>query len=381
MEKDFYGFSFDGIHSSSLNILRVSDGDRYQENLQPEFEDRRTQLPGMDEEYYYGSDYRAKPIPISIAFDSVTEKQFRQIGYLFSTKKICPLILDERPYKMYMAKIDSPIELEYICFDERERYASDKPQDGIRIVSRENDEIQREQIYPYVYTNKVQRIYKGEGTIDFICPYPFARAPYKTLDHYLSTDAALGNAIKVYENVDEWAEASGLLTMESYERNQIDKPVRESTEEPINMNLYNPGDIDSPFLLYIPFVNGVIKGAGSDDKAYFSLSTGGKAMVFEPIAKKKGEDGKEGPDTGIIINTENHLVEGVKFDDSTNRWTLTGNLYNEHLLQGEFPKILHNGPFILDPMGNKYGRLLRINCEIPDEDLNRIKIFYDYLYY
>ena len=381
MEKDFYGFAFDGIHSSSLNIVRVSDGDRYQETLHPEFEDRRTQLPGMDEEYYYGSDYQAKPISISIAYDSVTEKQFRQIGYLFSTKKICPLIFDERPYKMYMAKIDSPIELEYICFDEREKYAAENPSEGIRIISRENNEIQREEIYPYIYTDKKQRIYKGEGTIDFICPRPFARAPYKTLDHYLSTDEKLGNAIKVYENVDEWAEASGILTRASYENNQIDKPVRKTTEEPINMTLYNPGDIDSPFLLYIPFTDNVIRGAGSDDNAYFSLSTGGKAMVFEPIIKKKGKDGEEGPDTGIIINTENHLIEGVKFDDSINKWSLTGNLYNEYLLEGDFPKVLHNGPLILDPMENKYGRALRINSHIPDEDLNRIKIFYDYLYY
>ena len=378
MEKDFYGFAFDGIHSSSLNIVRVSDGDRYQETLHPEFEDRRAQLPGMDEEYYYGSDYQAKSIPISIAYDSVTEKQFRQIGYLFSTKKICPLIFDERPYKMYMAKIDSPIELEYICFDEREKYAAEEPSEGIRIISRENDEIQREEIYPYIYTDKKQRIYKGEGTIEFICPRPFARAPYKTLDHYLSTDAKLGNAIKVYENVDEWAETSGILTRASYENNQIDKPVRRTAEEPINMTLYNPGDIDSPFLLYIPFTDNVIRGAGSGDNAYFSLSTGGKAMVFEPIVKKGGNDG---PDTGIIINTENHLIEGVKFDDSIDKWVLTGNLYNEHLLEGDFPKVLHNGPLILDPMGNKYGRALRINSHIPDEDLKRIKIFYDYLYY
>ena len=31
MEHDFIGFSFDGIHSSKLNILRVSEGDRYEE--------------------------------------------------------------------------------------------------------------------------------------------------------------------------------------------------------------------------------------------------------------------------------------------------------------------------------------------------------------
>lgn len=372
MEKDFYGFSFNGIHSSSLNILRVSDGDRYQETLHPEFEDRRTQLPGMDEEYYYGSDYQAKPIPISIAFDSVTELQFRKINYLFSTKKLCPLIFDERPYKMYMAKINSPVELEYICFDEREKYASEESQDGIRIISREDGEIQREQIYPYIYTENKQRIYKGEGTIEFICPYPFARAPFKILDHYQSTDPVFGNPIKIYENIDEWKHTSGLLTRTSYANNNIDMPIKRGNI--VTMTLYNPGDIDSPFSLYIPFYGNNKTEITGVDNTYFTLSLGARAMVFEKIVK-------QGDDTGIIINTENHLVEGVIFDDSSEKWFTTGNLYNKHLLRGDFPKILHNGPMYLDKLSNKFGQILKINCSIPDGDLQRIKIFYDYLYY
>ena len=54
---DFIGFSLDGKHSSSLGIVRVSDGSRYNENLLPTMADKTTQVGGADETYYFGTDY------------------------------------------------------------------------------------------------------------------------------------------------------------------------------------------------------------------------------------------------------------------------------------------------------------------------------------
>jgi len=34
---DFVGFTFNGIHSSELNVVRVSDSNRYTEDLLPTF--------------------------------------------------------------------------------------------------------------------------------------------------------------------------------------------------------------------------------------------------------------------------------------------------------------------------------------------------------
>jgi len=34
---DFVGFTFDGIHSSELNIIRTSESNRYTEDLVPSF--------------------------------------------------------------------------------------------------------------------------------------------------------------------------------------------------------------------------------------------------------------------------------------------------------------------------------------------------------
>ena len=110
MKGDFIGFSFDGVHSDDLNIVRVADGDGYTENLQPNLEDLTAHVNGMDGDYYFGSDYQNKEISIPIAFDSVTESQLRQLRGLFGRQKIGVLIFDEVPYKKYLAKISAPIE-------------------------------------------------------------------------------------------------------------------------------------------------------------------------------------------------------------------------------------------------------------------------------
>ena len=172
MKGDFMGFSFNGIHSSQLGITRVSDGDRYEEQLFPEINDRNNEIIGNDGELYFGSEFRNKPINIEIAFDSMTELQFRKLRRLFGTKKICELIFDERPYKVYYVKLASPIDLKYVCFDEPLK--QDLPaREGIRVVDRDGDHITRETIYPSTYVVDengrlvTERIYKGEGTIEF----------------------------------------------------------------------------------------------------------------------------------------------------------------------------------------------------------------------
>jgi hypothetical protein len=37
---DYIGFTFNGVHSSSLGIVRVSDGSRFNENLLPTMQDK-----------------------------------------------------------------------------------------------------------------------------------------------------------------------------------------------------------------------------------------------------------------------------------------------------------------------------------------------------
>ena len=144
LKGDFISFSFNKVHSSDLGIIRTSDGSRFNENLLPTIQDKTIQVPGGDGTYFFGSYYTQRPFNISIAFDNLTEDQVRRLSTHFGDKQIHELIFDEKPYKVYMAKINGTPQIKTICFEE----------DG-------------------------KRIYKGEGSLNFICYYPFAKSRFK----------------------------------------------------------------------------------------------------------------------------------------------------------------------------------------------------------
>ena len=148
LKGDFIGFSFNEHRSEELGIVRVSDGSRYNEDLVPTTQDKTVQVPGGDGFYYFGSDYTQRPFNINIAFDELTEKQFRELQQVFGTKELGKLVFDERPYKYYMVKSSKP-QLKYICFGK-----------------------------------EGERTYKGEGTLTFTAYYPFAKSIYKFLNEY-----------------------------------------------------------------------------------------------------------------------------------------------------------------------------------------------------
>ena len=93
-----------------------------------------------------------------IAFDSLTEAEYRRLRQHFGDKGIHELIFDERPYKVYTAKVTGTPQLKTICFDGEDK-------DG-----------------------NPCRIYKGEGTLTFTAYYPFARSRFKYLEDYTSTN-------------------------------------------------------------------------------------------------------------------------------------------------------------------------------------------------
>ena len=153
----FTGFTFNGVHSSDLGITRVSGSNLYSSNILPNFQDISAAVPGGDGTYYWGSNFTQKPFPVSIAFDNVSEIQFRRLKTVLSTKDISDLIFDEEPYKVYSAKIQSAPQLSWICFNDDEG----------------------------------RSIYKGNGTLTFVSYYPFARNRFKTLEEY-NLDNVLG---------------------------------------------------------------------------------------------------------------------------------------------------------------------------------------------
>ena len=354
---DFTGFTFGDWRSSdweqNLEVLRVSGGDRYDEELHPEIKDITAEVPGVNGEYYFGSNYGPKKIDIEIAFDSLTEAQFRELRRVFGTTKIKGLIFDERPYKKYMAKLESPIELSYVCFDEPIKRVSTTPEPGLRVIRGEETIIdeetqeetvvptwERESIYPYVIEEGTQRIYKGEGKIAFVCYFPFAKSVYKVLP----------------EGSTDWAISSGILSAEEYEGFDI------YDSETGIINIYNPGDIETGFRLYISGTqsNGVSLVYTEND-----MEQNNTSLIINSYTLKNG-------DIGILVDTINELIVGISefgYDQNGNAvYKTTGNLYNEYINSGYF--------FHLKPNGRYDGATLQVETDAQD-----VEIFYDYLYF
>ena len=290
---DFIGFTFNGVHSSDMGIIRTRDGSRFNENLLPASTDKTVQIPGGDGTYYFGSNYTQRQIPISIATDELTETQFRQLKQWLGDKQIHPLVFDEAPYKTYMVKTSSIPTLKFICFDN---------------ITKNNGEI------------VVNRVYKGEGSLQFIAYFPFARCTKKYLSEY--TDS----------NKEEWASASGLLTTQG----DYDGTGAE-------INLYNPGDVETDFFAYY---------------ARTSLKRLTKIYINSNILNFDFSNNDNVIDTYIRINSKANLIEGC--DEN---FKPTGTLYNKFITSGDFFKI---------PTGENQLLSVGANC---------VKIEYDYLYY
>ena len=139
--RDFTGFRFGNIHSEDLHLVVVSSSDRYEKNLLPENKDYSIEVPGGNGSYYFGSTFGNREFKVEVAFDNVDEKTWRRISNLFATDKLQDLVFDELPYKTYRAKLKSKPEFKCLCFTDRDTK---------------------------------ERVYKGEGTLNFICYQPFA---------------------------------------------------------------------------------------------------------------------------------------------------------------------------------------------------------------
>lgn len=140
---DFIGFTYNGKHSfNDFGIYRTSEGSRYNDNLVPSMTDKTVDIPGGDGQYYFYTTHKNRQFSIPIAFDGLTEIKYREMRQWLDGKAIHDLIFDEAPYKVYSAKVTGTPSLKTLCFEKEGK-----------------------------------RIYKGEGTIQFTCYYPYAHTP------------------------------------------------------------------------------------------------------------------------------------------------------------------------------------------------------------
>lgn len=371
---DFIGFKFGDTHFKNINVLHVSDGSRYSDNLAPTMQDKTVQVPGGHGTYYFGSYYTQRTFSVQIAYDSLTETDIRTLRQM-TNWGIQKLVFDEQPYKTYMAKMNGTPQLKYICFDKGE-----------------ND-----------------RVYKGEGTLQFTCFYPFAICEKKWLkDYYTYNDtpyegqlrewnyrgegyfrsldhmSAIGTSSDqtqhwIYEVVDEGnsifiindnfsrfpshtnyqtVDVNNFPDLTRYEivsgvsnpiaTQNLMTPVKSVRTDNVNewkdaaqltptqgiydsitgsptkmFRAYNPGDLPTDFQVYYP------KDNVTSDFTVSCANVG--TLNISGITTAKS------PDTYICVNSKNHLIEGCIKEGQT--FVPTGNLYNEYISSGDFFKI------------------------------------------
>lgn len=307
---DYIGFSFGGVHSSSLGIVRVSDGSRYTQNLLPSFSDRTATVAGKNGVYYFGTDYSQNQISLSIAFDCVEETQIKKMRQLFAPDgTLKELWFDELPYKSVMAKISAAPQLKYIAFEELH-------------LEQKDDETKK-------------RIYKGEGTLQFVVYSPFARGRFKYLNE------AKGNEIT---NKSEWTDAVKLLD----EQGNYDGSGA-------TVKVYNPGDMPTPCKIYF----------SKDDFINLSQIDLGTSNPETRSATLHFSDKKEiaDDDAYVCVDSKTCLIEGC---DSS--YARRGTLYNRYITSGDFFSIP------VEPDNGADQEIYATGGKIS-------KIEYDYLYY
>ena len=301
-DNDFIGFTFGGRHSSEFGIVRTSNGSRFDENLLPTIQDKTVQVPGGDGTYYFGSYYTQRQFSIPIAFDSLTEDGLRKLKQWLGDKKIKDLIFDEAPYKAYRAKVTGSATIKHICFSEM-AYNKDGTEKGL------------------------QRIYKGEGTIQFTCYEPFAR-----LRKEQGSNTKEFYSLEKYPTRDEWISGSGILTAEDMNNINVF-----NTETDTNTNItttiakiYNPGDLECDFTLTINFTTDRDGKKKISERKLWIDKTGDKESRSLTI----GEIGQKGTDFSVKIDSKSNLLLGVDENGA-----MSGNTYNECITGGHFFKI------------------------------------------
>lgn len=371
---DYIGFSFGGVHSSELGIVRISDGSRFEESLLPNFQDKTATVSGKDGIYYFGSDNQQKEITLSFAFDHLTEEQLRRLKQVFSTKKPQQFISDEKPYKYYMVKVAQSAIIQHLCFD----------------------------------LDEGTRIYKGEGTLNLVAYYPYARSVHKFLNEFnagsdndfiiypdtitadnenkdysgiydlmIESDKPLSNEQGLlYYNKNEWATSTGMME----EQGQLDIAQLDTVNNIVRIPVYNAGDLEADFKLFIKSNSQTENHINLPKIKAIRLVQNGiilKQLTFKQFPPLKLAKN----DYGLCIDTAAHLIKGV---DQQNK--LTTNLYNNKIQSGHFFKIPPQTPSSQNSSSHEQ-LTIEIDCDSTDTwttganltDLTFIQ--YDYIYY
>lgn len=195
IDYDYVAFSFNNIFSQNdtFKIYRTNTGGRLNIPVKSTTQELTADVPGADGTYYFGSFIKQKVFDINFAFDNLNDKGLRALKRWLNYEDIAELWFAEEPYKVYSAKVASQPSLQVIPFEENGT-----------------------------------RVYKGEGSVQFIAYWPYGHTPdlVEKLDGSTG-DGKLISSYSDFRNFSDWQEASGI------------------TDE---LNGSNPGEVQAPFI-------------------------------------------------------------------------------------------------------------------------------------
>ena len=100
-------FVFDGIDSTQIGVVSVSDGSTYNTPILPTFTDNSLEVDGYDGRYYFNTRITQKDFTYNCFIDNLSAFQFDQLKSWIRPKKIGKLIRPEEPYRYYWVKVSS----------------------------------------------------------------------------------------------------------------------------------------------------------------------------------------------------------------------------------------------------------------------------------
>ena len=100
-------FVFDGIDSTQVGVVSVSDGSTYDTPVLPTFTDNALEVDGYDGRYYFNTRITQKDFTYNCFIDNLSAFQFDQLKSWIRPKKIGKLIRPEEPYRYYWVKVSS----------------------------------------------------------------------------------------------------------------------------------------------------------------------------------------------------------------------------------------------------------------------------------
>lgn len=190
---DYTGFRWNGKHTSQLGLTIVSSSSRYSLNPISSIINNTVDVPGGDGQYFFNSTYGPKKWTINFAFDNLDDYQWRDLLNWLYHKDTSDLVFDELPYKAYNAKLEGTPTVNYLCFTEaREKQKEtgiDKDTlepydwgsyDPASYITHAEDGTDN---FDTMYYKK--RIYRGEGTLNFVAFFPYAYSARNYNNQYM----------------------------------------------------------------------------------------------------------------------------------------------------------------------------------------------------